>query len=87
MACAKIRNISSHGGCGNVARSPTATYSVMAKPVSQRVSLSAVRMVRRPPLLEVRRKTPSRRATPSIQPRAMTKVTARLMTSDCSARR
>ena len=44
-------------------------------------------MVRRPPAFEVRRNTPSRRATPSIQPRAMTKVTERLTTSDSSARR
>ena len=55
--------------------------------VSHRTSLSAVKMVRRPPDFDVRRKTPSRLVTPSMQPRAMTKATARLMTSDSTARR
>ncbi len=36
---------------------------------------------------EVLRKTPSRRATPSMQPRATTQVTERLMTRDRNARR
>ena len=42
--------------------------------VSTRLSRSAVRMRRGPPVFEVRRNTPSRRASPSMQPRAMTQA-------------
>ena len=62
-------------------------YRATDRVVSTRVSRSAVRMRRRPATLEVRRKTASRRAIPSRQPRATTQVTERLMTSDSRARR
>ena len=82
-----MMKMSSHDGCRAAASSPAQVYRAAASAVSQRVSLSAVKMVRRPPALEVRRNTPSRRAIPSIQPRAMTKATDRLITSDSNARR
>ena len=87
MAWTKTRKMSSQGLCPKSASSPAQANRATARIVSTRVSRSAVRVVRRLPDLGVRRKTPSLRATPSMQPSAMTQVTERLMTSESSARR